>query len=104
MKRRDLLKGLTTMAAGGAFCSGRTWNVVAGQEGSPIPPKLATPIRGLARTDKGLLQPLQLSIQNSGGSGVAITEVDGVEVDRRTVQSGANAFEGYVEPASTNRT
>ena len=100
MKRRDLLKGLT-MAAGGAFCSGPTWNVAVCQQGSPNPPKLATPIRGLARTDKGLLQPLQISIQNSGGSGVAVTKVDGVEVDRRTVQSGPNAFEVYIKPASS---
>lgn len=102
MKRRDLLKGLT-MAAGGAFCSGPTWNVAVGQQGSPNPPKLATPIRGLARTDKGLLQPLQISIENGGGSGLAVTKVDGVEVDRRRLQSGANAFEVYVKPASSTR-
>src|SRR5215471_10085447 len=102
MKRRDLLKGLT-MAAGGAFCSGSTWNVAGGQQGSSNPPKLATSIRGLVRTDKESLQPLQISIQNSGGSGVAVTKVDGVEVDRRTVQSGANAFEVYVKPASSTR-
>lgn len=97
MKRRELLKGLT-MAAGGALCSGAAWSVAGGQPGNQNRARLATPIRGLARTDKGLLQPLQISIQNSGGSGLAVTKLDGVEVDRRTVQSGANIFEVYIEP------
>ncbi|HEX3436555.1 MAG TPA: hypothetical protein VHT24_07280, partial [Pseudacidobacterium sp.] len=88
-----------TMAAGGALCSGPTWNVAGGQLENQSRPKLAIPIRGLARTNKGLLQPLQISLQNSGG-GVAVTKLDGIEVDRRTVQSGANVFEVYVKPTS----
>jgi alpha-mannosidase len=102
MKRRELLKSLT-MAAGGAFCSGPTWNVARGQQESQNRTKLAVPIRGLARTDRGLLQPLQISIQNGAGSGAAVTKLDGVEIDRRSVQSGANVFEVYVKPVPSTR-
>ena len=89
MKRRDLLKSLT-MAAGGALCSGSTWNIARAQPESQSRPKLATPIRALARTGMGLLQPLLISLSNSGGSTVAITKLDGAEIDRRTIQSGVN--------------
>jgi hypothetical protein len=85
------------MAAGGALCPGPTWNVAGGQTENQSRSELATPIRGLVRTDKGLFQPLQISLQNSGGSGVAITKLDGVEVARRTVQSGANVFDVYIK-------
>ena len=91
------------MTAGGALWSGPAWNIAGGQAESQSRARLAAPIRALARTDKGLLQPLQISMQNSGGSGVAVTRLDGVEVDRRTVQSGANTIEVYVTPASSTR-
>jgi alpha-mannosidase len=102
MKRRDLLKTLT-MAAGGAFCSGPTWQSAGAQTESPAKAKLSTPIRGLAKKDGGLLQPLQISVQNDGSSGVAVTKLDGVEIDRRTVQSGPNVFEVYVKPVTATR-
>jgi alpha-mannosidase len=102
MKRRDLLKTLT-MAAGGAFCSGPAWQRADAQAESPAKAQLATPIRALARKDGGLLQPLQISLQNEGSSGVAVTKLDGVEIDRRTVQSGANVFEVYVKPIASTR-
>ncbi len=102
MKRRDLLKSLT-MAAGGALCSGSTWNIARAQPESQSRPKLATPIRALARTGMGLLQPLLISLSNSGGSTVAITKLDGAEIDRRTIQSGVNVFEIYLKPVSSTR-
>jgi hypothetical protein len=102
MRRRDLLKRLS-MAAGGALCSGPTWNIALGQPESQSRPKLATPIRALARTDRGLLQPLQIYLPNSGGSAVAITKLDGAEIDRRTIHSGENIFEVYHKPASSPR-
>lgn len=105
MKRRDLLKSLT-MAAGGAFCSGPTWTQVSAEVDNKEKPKLATPIRGLARKDGTLFQPLQISIENSGSSTVAITKLDGVEIDRRTAQGGSNVFDLYLKPvtSATNAT
>ena len=102
MKRRDLLKTLT-LAAGGAFCSGPTWQSADAQAQSPAKSKLATPVRGLARKEGSLLQPLQIHLQNDGSSTVAVTKVDGVEVDRRTVQSGANDFELYLKPVTSTQ-
>lgn len=102
MKRRDLLKNLT-VAAGGTLCSGPTWNIARGQTAAPPPAKLATPIRALVRTDKGLRQPVQISLPNSGGSAVAITKLDGAEVDRRTISDGVNVFEVYATPTTSMR-
>ena len=102
MKRRDLLKGLT-MTAGGALCAAGPWDIAQGQPESESRPKLATPIRALARTDKGLRQPLQITLSNDGGSAIAITRLNGVEIDRRPVNGGANVFEVYLTPVSSAR-
>ena len=102
MKRRDLLKGLT-MAAGGALCSGPAWNIAHGQSESQSGPKLATPIRALARTDNGLRQPLQIFVANGGNGGVAITRLDGAEIDRRMIDAGENVFEIHLEPVRVTR-
>jgi len=102
MKRRDLLKGLT-MTAGGALCATATWDIARGQPESPSRPPLATPVRALTRTDKGWRQPLQISLSNSGDSAIAITKLDGVEIDRRTINAGTNVFEIYLQPLSTAR-
>ncbi len=99
MKRRDLLKGLT-MAAGGALCSGPSWNHVGAEVESKTTARLAKSIRGLARRDGSFFQPLQVTVQNGGPSAVAITKLDGVEIDRRTVPSGSNVFELYLKPAT----
>src|SRR5580698_4841056 len=99
MKRRDLLKSLT-IAAGGALYSGPAW-IHAGAEAEVKPkPKLATPIRGLTRREGTLLQPLQITVQNDGAGAVAVTKLDGVEIDRRTIQGGSNVFELYLKPAT----
>ena len=102
MKRRDLLKGLT-LAAGGALCSGATWNAARGQTENQNRPRLATPIRALARTARGLLQPVQISLPHNGGSAAAITRLDGAEIDRRTIHDGTNIFEVYLKPVSVTR-
>jgi alpha-mannosidase len=103
MKRRDLLKSLT-IAAGGAFCSASGFTANAAEVDSKTPSKLATPIRGLARRNGTLFQPLQMTIQNDGSAAEGITKLDGVEIDRRTLQSGANIFELYLPPATGTRT
>src|SRR5215470_4487874 len=103
MKRRELLKGLT-MIAGGALCPTPTWSQAGGEGKAQEAPKLATPIRGLVRRDGKLFQPLQIALQNTGASTTAITKLDGVEIDRRTVQSGSNVFELYLKPVTTTQT
>ncbi len=102
MKRRDLLKGLG-MAAGGALCSGPAWNIASAQPEKQSKPKLATPIRALGRTEKGLLQPLQISLPNGGSGAMVVTKLDGVEIDRRALRSGENNFEVYHRPVATAR-
>jgi len=95
MKRRDLLKGLT-VTAGSALCATPPWNIAHGQVENPGRPKLATPIRALLRTEKGFVQPLQISVSNSGSAAEAITKLDGTEIDRRTIQSGENIFSNRI--------
>ena len=92
------------MAAGGAFCSGPSWNQVRGEAADEAKPKLANPIRALTRKNGTFLQPLQMNIQNAGASATAITKLDGVEIDRRTVQGGLNSFELYLKPATATQT
>jgi alpha-mannosidase len=102
MKRRDLLKNVT-LAAGGALCAGPISNTARGQAENQKLTRLATPIRALVRTDKGLLQPLQISLTNSADSGVAIIKLDGAEIDRRTVKPGVNNYEVYATPTAATR-
>ncbi|HXS06618.1 MAG TPA: glycoside hydrolase family 38 C-terminal domain-containing protein [Rhizomicrobium sp.] len=102
MKRRDLLKGLT-VTAGSALCVTPPWNIAYGQAENPGRPRLATPIRALMRTENGFAQPLQISVSNSGGAAIAITKLDGAEIDRRTIQSGQNIFDIHLKPASAAR-
>jgi alpha-mannosidase len=94
-----LLKSLT-MAAGGALCSTPAWTPAGAQAENKAKAKLATPIRGLVRKDGALFQPLQITVENGGSSAVAITKLDGVEIDRRTLPSGANTFELYLKPVT----
>lgn len=100
MKRRDLLKSLT-LAAGGALCSRNSLGQDAGQTEGKDKRKLAIPIRGLKRVNGGLFQPIQINFENSGATGSAVTTLDGVEIDRRTISSGANGFEVYAKPVSS---
>ena len=102
MKRRDLLKSLT-MAAGGALYSGTAWKPAHAQVASKVEPKLVTPVRGLIRRDGSLFQPLKITIEQEGAGAVAVTKVDGVEMDRRTLQSGPNSFELYLKPATATQ-
>jgi len=88
------------MAAGGALCSTPAWTPAGAQAENKAKAKLATPIRGLVRKDGALFQPLQITVENGGSSAVAITKLDGVEIDRRTLPSGANTFELYLKPVT----
>jgi hypothetical protein len=102
MKRRDLLKSLT-MVAGGSWCSGSGWS----QATTPSPEKrqveLAVPVRALIRRKEALFQPVGITLDNHGSGGVAITRVQGEEIDRRTVQAGSNVFEVYLKPVAAEQ-
>jgi hypothetical protein len=101
MKRRDLLKSLT-LAAGGALCPNPSWGHAEGK--AEDKPKLATPIRALTRKNGILFQPLQMNVENPGSAGTAVIKLDGVEIDRRTLQSGASKFDLYLKPVTGTRT
>ncbi|HET7086240.1 MAG TPA: glycosyl hydrolase-related protein [Rhizomicrobium sp.] len=100
MKRRDLLKSL---AAGSALCAAPICNTAQGQNENQSVSKLARPIRALVRTEKGLRQPLRISLTNTADGGVATIKLDGAEIDRRTVNMGVNNYEVYAPPAATTR-
>src|SRR5882724_7267893 len=99
MKRRDLFKSLT-LVAGGALCSSPSWSQATGTSEEKNKPKLAAPIRALIRKNGALFQPLQITVENPGSAGVAVTKLDGIEIDRRTVQSGSSTFELYLKPVT----
>ncbi|HET6218779.1 MAG TPA: glycosyl hydrolase-related protein [Acidobacteriaceae bacterium] len=99
MKRRDLLKSLS-MAAGGILCSRDLVGQSAGQVQKQDKARLGIPIRALARKNGGLSQPLQIHVENTGPAGSATTKLDGVEVDRRDVQTGSSTFEVYLKPVT----
>jgi len=104
MRRREVLKGLTT-AAGSALLPVSQWPVFA-QPKAPGASKelpLAVPIRALARRAGALVQPIQISIRCSAPSATAVSSVNGAEVDRRVVQSGVNTFLVFTQPVSEQR-
>jgi alpha-mannosidase len=103
MKRRDLLKSLT-LAAGRALCPNPSWGQAEGKAEDKDKPKLATPIRALTRKNGILFQPLQMNVENPGSAGTAVIKLDGVEIDRRTLQSGASKFDLYLKPVTGTRT
>ncbi|WP_263381279.1 glycoside hydrolase family 38 N-terminal domain-containing protein [Granulicella arctica] len=102
MRRRDLLKNLT-MAAGGAFCSNGAWQSANAAVVPETKAALATPIRGLARRNGRSVQPIELVFEHSGANATAVINVDGVELERRPVQSGSNRFDIFVAAVTANR-
>src|ERR1700751_5368357 len=97
MKRRDLLKSLT-MVAGGSLCSGSGWSQATTPSDAKRQVKLAAPVGALIRRNGALFQPVEITLDNQGSGGVAITRVEGEEVDRRMAQAGSNVFEVYLKP------
>lgn len=100
MKRRDLLKGLTTVA-GGTLLPSSAWPFFAQQPNQNTTVPLAVPIRALARRNGTLMQPIQIAIQNSGAPATAVTKLNGVEVDSRVVPQGAQTFPVFLDPVNT---
>jgi hypothetical protein len=102
MKRRDLLKSLT-MIAGGSLCSGSAWSQATTPSDAKRQVKLAVPVRALIRKNGELFQPVEITFDNHGSGGVAITRVEGEEVDRRMAQAGSNVFEAYLKPVTAEQ-
>ncbi len=100
MKRRELLKGLT-MVAGGALQAAGTLGIAETETQAPASAALGTPIRGLARRNGTLVQPVEISLEHTGTAADGVTRVNGVEVDRRPIQPGSNRFTVYVEPVAS---
>lgn len=96
MRRREILKGLTATAGSALLPSGL---LGLGQEpvrNSNQP--LAVAIRALTRKNGILLQPIQISLPHAGLSALAVTKINGNEVDRRPVTDGINVFSVYAKP------
>lgn len=96
MKRRDVLRGLTTVA-GGALLSSPAWSMLpqtADQEAGQFG---AVPIRGLVKKDGKLLQPIQITINYAEGGTTAVTNLNGVQVDTRVISQGNQTFQVFTE-------
>jgi hypothetical protein len=79
MKRRDLLNSLT-MVAGGSLCSGSAWSQATTPFKEKSQGKLAVPVRTFIRKNGALFQPIEITLDNHGSGGVAVTRVAGEEV------------------------
>jgi alpha-mannosidase len=97
MKRREVLKGLSTVA-GSALLPSSAWSVLAQQpnQGTNLP--LVVPIRALARKNGVLMQPIQISVSHSSPGTSVVTTLNGQEVDRRTLTEGVNKFLIFAQP------
>lgn len=98
MKRRDVVKGLT-LAAGGSLLPNSAWSLFA-QQSAPAASFEAVSIRGLVKRNGLLMQPIQITLQRSGGSAAIVTKLNGVETDRRTVPAGPSTFQVFSEPVA----
>ena len=101
MDRRQALKRLGALT-GGLLCSSAALpqtpasGVPTGQIG------LATPVRALVRRKGELVQPISITL-HPGMQGEAITKIDNIEVDRRTLSDSAAPFDVFIEPSQQTR-
>lgn len=102
MKRREVLKSLG-IAAGSALWPNRQFFAFPQEPGQPTTPPLATPIRGLIRRNGKLQQPVLITIEQSATDSVAITKLNGAEVDRRTLAGGKQAFQVFTDPVEASQ-
>lgn len=89
------------MTAGSALCAKSTWPQALSSTETGKKRNTVTPIRALLRKGGMLVQPIEITIENQVSAGTAVTKLDGVELDRRTVQPGSAAFEVYVKPVAS---
>jgi len=101
MKRRDVVKGLSLVAAG-ALRPVPIWamSAVNPDQDEEKTHSFALPIRGLVRKNGQFLQPIQLSIPAGTGSRVVVTKLNGAEVDRRTLPAGNQVFTVFAPPVT----
>ena len=99
MKRREVLKGLT-IAAGSTLWPSSVWPLLAPAQNGVDPQPLAVPIRGLVKRNGQLMQPVQITVHHSGADATAVTKLNGVEADKRTLSEGQNTFQVLTEPVS----
>jgi hypothetical protein len=99
MKRRDVLKSLSVVGAGAAMPRS-AWSMIAAQQPDSTATPLAVPIRGLKRMIGRMVQPIQIAIPQAAPGATAVTRVNGVEVDTRTLAGGSNAFPVFVDAVS----
>ncbi|HWI67934.1 MAG TPA: glycosyl hydrolase-related protein [Nitrospiraceae bacterium] len=99
MKRRDVVKGLSLVAAG-ALCP--EWAMSAGKQDQDEEKthSFALPIRGLVRKSGQFLQPIQLTIPAGTASRVVVTKLNGADVDRRALPAGNHVFKVFVPPVT----
>ena len=92
------------MVAGGSLCSGSVWSQATAPSDEKRQGRLAAPVRALIRRNGALFQPVEITLDNHGAGSVAITRVEGQEVDRRMAQPGSNVFEVYLNPVTAEQT
>lgn len=102
MKRRKFLKNLTA-TAGSLVCGPSAPALILPGTEKQVPLAVQA-IRALIEKDGKLWQPIQLSFEHAGRKATAITQVDGVERDRRTLSAGPQTIEVLSEPAASERT
>lgn len=100
MKRRQVLKRLGVVV-GSLFYPKTSWsseptNSVATEA------QFAVPVRALVQRNGALKQPLVIT-PPADAQGEAVTSVDGVVVDRRSLAEPAKPFEIYLEPSQETR-
>jgi alpha-mannosidase len=98
MKRRDVIKGVAA-TAGVLSLHPRLFGSGDDAENTSF----ATPIRGLARKQGALQQPVQLKVEGSASGATCITRFDGRQVDSRNLSPGPNTFSVYLPPVQSPR-
>lgn len=104
MKRRDALRAMSGVA-GSAMCMKPSWAALswAALSSAAVPSEvapLATPVRGLVRTDSQPMQPIRIAVRHTGGDALAVTSLDGKVIDKRTLAAGEHTFQ-VLTPAVT---
>jgi alpha-mannosidase len=98
MKRRDVLKGLSLVAPGAIWPRSLWPELVAQQQAAANATRLATPVRGLARKDGRLMQPIYIAPPSAVPGAAVVTGVNGIEVDQRTLSPDQTSFPVFVDP------
>ncbi|HUE66093.1 MAG TPA: glycoside hydrolase family 38 C-terminal domain-containing protein [Rhizomicrobium sp.] len=66
-------------------------------------PDFAKPIRGLARKNGRLVQPIQLTIEHAGADTILVARVDRQQVDSRVLGAGTHTFNVHIDPVEKAR-